>query len=262
MVLAWRQHWVASGLVLGLFWLKPDIIWPALFCLGVGIWPDRRALGRYVIGLAAGTFLMIAMDASQFVDWVHSLVGFERSEGVRGLLSEVTGRLHLPAQLHSATFLVISGVAALAVLTVAVWLLRSASFRALSQRDRILWAVALGVSAWLTLTPYLFPNDDLLVLPLLVAMVGADATRAREPVVALAILAMAIVEPLDAVAANWFPTGPNSLVLALVVIAGCYAYSQARSARSGDPAIRATPPGPFVRSSTTGSGTGFESSSS
>ena len=232
MVLVWRQHWLFAGLLLGLFWLKPDILWPVLFCLGVGIWPDRRALVRYAVGIASGALVLIALDAPRLPDWFRSLRAFEHAERLNGLLAEVINGVRLPAHLHSATFIAVTAVAVLAVLAVTLWLVRSRGWSALGQRQQLLWLVGLGLAVWLTLTPYSFPNDDLLLLPLLVAMLGPDASRAAAAAVALAILAMAVVLPLDNVAANWLPAGPNSLVLALVAIAGCYTYSKNQGARS------------------------------
>ena len=63
-VLALRGRFFLAGLLIGLLWLKPDVMWPAALFAGVALWPNRSALLRYLLGLALTTAAFLGGSAS------------------------------------------------------------------------------------------------------------------------------------------------------------------------------------------------------
>jgi hypothetical protein len=200
MLLAWRGRLMGAGLLLGLFWLKPDVLWPAVLLMGAALWPHRQALMRYLLGLAITTAVVLGAGFRLLPAWLHALVGFSGGVGAQPDLAGVAAWIDaLPRAWHLGSGLSspVTGLIALAALAALGWLsLRVAAaprWSSLTPERRILWAVALGMGIWLLATPYSHPNDDLMLLPLLVAAVGADACHARHARVASAVLAMAVL---------------------------------------------------------------------
>ncbi|MGC1908075.1 MAG: hypothetical protein WA809_00525 [Candidatus Dormiibacterota bacterium] len=222
LVLAWRGSYLAAGLALGAFWLKPDILWPAALFLAIGLWPDRRAVLRYVIGFVIGTTALVILNLRLFPVWLASLLRFQRSRELVGLPGVIVERLWPTAHPSSAIFVVIVAVAVVLLAALGRWILSSPRWRELDQQDRLLWAVGLSLAIWLTLTPYSHSNDTLLVLPLVVAMLGRDAAWAGKPAVALAVLALAV--PVGNFSSQLWPmdVNPAPLPCALALIAGLW----------------------------------------
>ncbi|MFZ0996234.1 MAG: glycosyltransferase family 87 protein [Candidatus Dormiibacterota bacterium] len=181
-VLALRGRFLVAGLLLGLFWLKPDVMWPAPLFAGAAVWPNRSALIRYALGVALTSALFLGGGAGLVPAWVNSLVhigvgagGQSNLAGLPVLLSALPPSWGLGLGFGSPvtwTLLIISlaGLGWLA-LQVAV----SPRWRQLGWERRLVWAVGLSMGLWLLVAPYAHSYDDLLLLPLLTLVIGRDA---------------------------------------------------------------------------------------
>lgn len=185
MLLAWHNRPLAAGLVLGVLWLKPDLLWPAPIFLALALWPDRQRILWFATGFAAVSMVALLASPGLLAPWGHALVRFSTGIGttqpeLSGLPSlqqaapaawGMTGRLLTPGTL---------AVVSLALLGMAGfgwWLVASSSWDGVTEVGRVSWAVSVPVGIWLAATPYAHSNDDLLMLPLLVLVLGRDVRR-------------------------------------------------------------------------------------
>lgn len=185
MLLAWHDHPLAAGSVLGLMLLKPTLLWPVPIFVFLALWPERRRALRFAAGflLVAGLFLVASW--SWLGSWWHHLglfasgVGTQQPDlaGLPGLLGAAPQAWGLGGGVSGPGPLLLVGVALAAMVVFGVWMTASPDWQRVSPVGRISWAVALPVGIWLLATPYAHPNDDLLLLPLFMLTVGRDARR-------------------------------------------------------------------------------------
>ena len=185
MLLAWHHRPLASGLVLGVLWLKPDLLWPAPIFLALALWPDRRRIFRFATGFAAVSLVALLASPGLLVPWGHALARF--SAGIGTIQPNLSGLPSLqraaPAAWGMTGHLLTPGtlaVIALALLGMVIfgwWLLAFSAWDRVTEVGRISWAVSVPVAIWLAATPYGHSNDDLLLLPLLVLILGRDVRR-------------------------------------------------------------------------------------
>ena len=185
MLLAWHHRPLASGLVLGVLWVKPDLLWPAPIFLALALWPDRHRILWFATGFATASMAALLAGVALLAPWGHALARFSTGIGttqpdLSGLPSlqqaappawGFTGHLLTPGTL---------AVIALALLGMVVfgwWLLASSAWDGVTEVGRISWAVSVPVAIWLAATPYAHSNDDLLLLPLLALVLGRDVRR-------------------------------------------------------------------------------------
>ncbi len=168
------RPWIA-GLCMAAVLLKPHVLWPLPLLVVAAWWlPDRTrairfaaAAGAALIGGAGAGFLLLPHSVSFFS---HLLTFGGRVSAVQPDLSGIPGLLiHLPAGAEIGAATAVAGAAAVAVVA------------ALAARGRLPVAGGgvggdliplAGLALWLALTPYAHPNDDVLLLPLLVLLVG------------------------------------------------------------------------------------------
>ncbi len=189
MVLAWRDHPAGAGALLGLAWIKPDLVWPVPIFLFLALWPDRRAAGRMGAGfLAAGLGLLalqLALVPALLPQWLGTLTRFAGAVGrvqpdlggLPGMLRALPAHWGLGTGLASPGSLALVGVGLAAMAVFAVWLARAEDWTEVTRVGRIAWGVAFPLGVWLLVTPYSHPNDDLLLLPLVLLTIGRDARR-------------------------------------------------------------------------------------
>jgi hypothetical protein len=105
-----------------------------------------------------------------------------------------------------------------------VWLghqiLASHRWAGLSQDRRLLWAVSLALGIWLLAAPDVHPNDYLLLLPLLVLVLGKDASRAGRLGPAATVLLMATL-PLPW---NEPPVGLTPVAVGVLIAVGAISF--------------------------------------
>lgn len=197
-LMAWSGQQLGAGVCMALACLKPDLLWPAAIFMGLALWPDRRATLRFLAGLSGASALLLALGLRLLPAWFHALTVFSSGIQHQSNLAGVAGWVDaLPASWHVGTGLSspLTWLIVLGTLAALGWLgwrvAASPSWAALSRERRILWAVSLALGIWMLATPYAHPNDDLILLPLLVAMVGRDACHAGRPWPTAALLLMA-----------------------------------------------------------------------
>jgi len=223
MVLALRGRFLAAGLLLGLFWLKPDVMWPAALFAGAAIWPNRSALLRFCLGVGVTSALFIGGGALLVPAWINSLVhigvgagGQSNLAGLPVLLSALPRGWGLGLGFGSPvtwTLLVLS-LACLGWLALQV--AASPSWRQLGTERRLLWAVGLSMGLWLLVAPYAHSYDDLLLLPLLALVIGRDAGAVGRlgPALTVVLLAAAPIAWL------WVEVNLTSLAVAALLVVG------------------------------------------
>ena len=171
-----------SGLCMAAVLLKPHILWPLPLLLATSWVGDMPQLRRFALSaggvLVAGTvagFLLVPHSGSFFAH----LLNFESTvTAVQPDLAGIPGLVaHLPHGALLGDGIAVVGVAG--VLALAVASIRQPALRALPADRRHLIPLV-GLAFWLACTPYAHPNDDVLLFPLLIAVVG-EAGRRLDP---------------------------------------------------------------------------------
>ncbi|HVA21522.1 MAG TPA: glycosyltransferase family 87 protein [Candidatus Micrarchaeia archaeon] len=189
MVLAWRGRPGGAGALLGLCWIKPDLVWPVPLFLFVALWPDRRAALRMGAGFAGagGGLLALQLAAAPGLlpQWWGSLGTFARAvgraqpdlAGLPGMLGALPSAWGLGTGVASPGTLLLVAIGLAVMAGFGLWLGRADDWTTVTRVGRIAWGVAFPLGVWMLVTPYGHPNDDLLLLPLLVLTIGRDARR-------------------------------------------------------------------------------------
>jgi hypothetical protein len=229
LLLAWSDRALGAGLLMGFAWLKPDLLWPAVIFLGLALWPDRRAVARYLVGALATSAVMLGLSLRLLPQWLHAMTAFGGSIGYppnraeAGLVSWVDA---LPPGWHLGVGLAspLTWGIVLAALASLAWLghqiLASPRWAGLSRERRLLWAVSLALGIWLLAAPDVHPNDYLLLLPALVLVLGKDGASAGRLGPAATVLLMATL-PLP-----WHvpPVGLTPVAVVVLIAVGAAAF--------------------------------------
>ena len=198
MLLAWHDRPLPAGLVLGLVWIKPDLLWPAPIFLFLALLNRRARAFWFAGGFAVTSVLCLGLHTNLLPAWWVALRGFAATvagrqpdlAGLPGLFGVAPKGWGLGAGMAApGTFLVIA-VALVSMGVFSVWTMTSSDWRRVSAVGRIAWGVALPVAIWLAAAPYAHPNDDLLLLPLFMLTVGRDARRVHGLGLGLALLVL------------------------------------------------------------------------
>ncbi|MGA8207004.1 MAG: glycosyltransferase family 87 protein [Candidatus Dormiibacterota bacterium] len=220
-VLAVRGRFLLAGLLIGLVWLKPDVMWPAALFAGVALWPNRSALRNYLCGLGLTTAAFLGGGSGLVPAWINSLVhigvgagGQSNLAGLPVLLSALPPSWGLGLGFGSPVTwsLLIVSLAGLGWLASQV--ARSERWRQLGSERRMLWAVGLSMGLWLLVAPYAHSYDDLLLLPLLALVIGRDAAAVGRIGPALSILLLAAAP----IAWLWVEVNLISLAVATLLV--------------------------------------------
>jgi hypothetical protein len=196
-VFCWREHYLGAGLVMGLFWLKPDILWPAALFMGLVLLPHKRDLVRYLAGLASTSICCVAVGVNFLPTWFHHIVSFGQNVGIQpdlaglpGLLGPARTSFGLSSGIHSWVTLTVITLAILTFIAIAWLIPKNAKWQRLDRRQQFLWATSLPLGVWLLASPYVHTNDDLLSLPLFLLIVDQDAvlTRGRDALIGMAVV--------------------------------------------------------------------------
>jgi hypothetical protein len=198
MLLAWPDRPFLAGLVLALIWVKPDLLWPAPVFLFLVLWQRPRRAWWFALGFAAVSALCLAASSGLLPAWWRAAHGFASGVGTQqpdlaglpGLLRASPAGFGLGTGVLAPGTLVVIAGALVGMAVFAAWMMLSSDWRQVSPVGRIAWGVGLPLGIWLLATPYAHPNDDLLLLPLIMLTVGRDARRVHGLGLGLALLAM------------------------------------------------------------------------
>ncbi len=217
-----------AGLCMAVVLFKPHLLWPVPLLL-CAVWlPHRRRALRFALVsagvVAVGTIagFLFVVDASSFFGHAFGFggrIGAVQPDlsGLAGLLTHVPGRTLLGA--------VIAVFGAGTVLVLAYFSARSRAVRMLSDGQRAMLPLV-GLAVWLACTPYAHPNDDVLLFPLLVLLVGVEGRRISGRWLQYAVLAcIAMVSA--------FLAAPALGYAALVVMAGLLVWERRRMTSDG-----------------------------
>jgi hypothetical protein len=168
---------VLAGLCMAAVILKPHVLWPVPLLI-FAVWlPDRRRASRFalttlavVIGGTVAGFLLVP-EARAFIGHIAGFAG--RISTSQPDLAGIPGWLQ---RLPQGVLLgyVIAGLGAGAIVVLSLLAARSSVVRNATARQRGLIPLA-GLAVWLACAPYAHPNDEILLFPLLVLLVGAQA---------------------------------------------------------------------------------------
>jgi hypothetical protein len=177
LLLMQRDAPVLAGLCMAAVILKPHVLWPVPLLI-FAVWlPDRRRAVRFavttltvVIGGTVAGFLLVP-EARAFIGHIAGFAG--RISSSQPDLAGIPGWLeHLPQGVLLGYVVAVLGAGAIVALA---WLAaRSHVVRNVTAQQRGLIPLA-GLAIWLACTPYAHPNDEILLFPLLVLLVGAQA---------------------------------------------------------------------------------------
>ncbi len=198
MLLAWHDRPLLAGLVLGLIWVKPDLLWPAPIFLFLALWERPRRALWFGAGFVVVSGLCLAASPSLLPEWWRAATGFAAKVGNRqpdlaglpGLLGAAPRSLGLGTGLLAPGTVVVIAAALVGMAVFAAWMMLSPDWRRVSPVGRIAWGVGLPLGIWMLATPYAHPNDDLLLLPLFMLTVGRDARRVHGLGLGLSLLAV------------------------------------------------------------------------
>lgn len=225
MLLAWHDRSLPAGVVLGLIWIKPELLWPVPIFLALAMWPDTGRVWRFSAGFLLGSAAFLAVSIPLLPAWWSAALAF--AHGVGSLQPDLAGLPSLQAAapkswglsagvLAPGTLLVV-GLALVGMAVVAVWMLRSPHWRRVTPMGKVAWGVSLPVGIWLAACPYSHSNDVLLALPLLMLTLGRDARRVHGLGLGPAILVVGWI--LAIWPASAIPWAIGIAVLAVVAVA-------------------------------------------
>ena len=197
-LLSWRRAFFWAGTLAGFLLVKPTITWPVLVFLALALWPERRAVARYLGGLLVSAVIFVGLGCWLIPEWLSAVLHYSKQIGSQEGVAGLDGLLHVfPAQWGFGTGFaspVTWGILAVGLVGLGWVAQRIATPGAWSgPRARVAWAAALPLAIWVLVTPYAHTYDDVLLVPLLLLVVGADAHEVRRPVIAAAVLALAIL---------------------------------------------------------------------
>ncbi|MGH7609508.1 MAG: glycosyltransferase family 87 protein [Candidatus Dormibacteria bacterium] len=237
-----RDRPFLAGLAVGVFMLKPDVMWPAVIFLGLALWPDRRHLVRYGAGTVTTSALLLAAGFEWLPAWLHALVHFGAGIGVQPSLAGLPGLLNaaptawgLGRGFHSPVVWAIVGLGLVALATLGWSVVRSQRLRAMPQPERLIWAASFSMGTWLLVTPYAH-GGILYLLPMLMMVVGKDGSGLGRPGPALTVLAVVALAPMWQL--HLTPITLTPLSTALVLWAGIRGF-QGCAPRLGPTALGA-----------------------
>ena len=198
MLLAWHERPLPAGLVMGLVWVKPDLLWPAPLLLFLVLIGQGTKGWRFAVGFAATSAVCLSLYPELISSWWTAALSFGASvarqqpdlAGLPSLAGAAPASWRLSPGILAPGTLVVVLVALLAIGVFAAWMMTSNDWARVSLVGKISWGVGLPLAIWLAATPYAHPNDDVLLLPLFMLTVGRDARRVHGPGLGLALIAV------------------------------------------------------------------------
>jgi hypothetical protein len=134
-----------AGLLLGLVWVKPDLLWPAPVFLFLVLWPRPRRAWWFALGFATVSALCLAASPGLLPEWWRATHGFASGVGTQqpdlaglpGLLGAIPAGLGLGRGVLAPGTLVVIVGALVGMAVFAAWMMRSPDWRRVSPMSRI-----------------------------------------------------------------------------------------------------------------------------
>ncbi len=215
-----------AGAVLGLAWVKPQLLLPAVPLVILSFWPARgaslRCLGGFLTTSLALLVLGMAVTPGLLLPWWRYLQEFAVAvpqtqlalAGLSGLTADVPRSWGLTDAVTGGLAVGLASAGALVAAGLAVRFAADRSRgRCGSERDGVL-SVMLPFSVWMLVAPYSHLNDLLLLVPLLLVTVGADVVALRGAAEWLAVLGFSVLPYIE----SFIGFRINILPLAVLVI--------------------------------------------
>jgi hypothetical protein len=174
---------IASGTILSLGWLKPQLALPlvALIILFHAPRPLRVLSGFAAASLVELVVSLVAVGPAMMLKWLHGLVSWSHSVGSEPNLASLVGLYAGWASDTARTVLTSLILAAAVVLTACAWWAERGESSTPFVRVAWLWCL------WFLAAPFAhFPDEILLGIPV-VALLGRDAFRISQPAPAMAL---------------------------------------------------------------------------
>ena len=203
-LLARRLNYLAGVAFTGI-WVQPELTWMAGVALVVLLARDHSALKQVLMGFFGASVVLFGISAlvphGMLVDWLQGGATFLHREGTHeydllGLLGLIQVLSPRSVDLYSVTAfptLMLAAAGLVVASTVAVWMARSRAIAGMPTFEAALWRLFVPLSIWLLFTPYGHPNNAVILIPLVVLAVGADASGIATSAVEVALLSVAMV---------------------------------------------------------------------
>lgn len=200
-----RERYYLAGVALSGVWVEPELSWIAGMALLVVMLNDGPHLKRTFIGFLVVSVILFGVAALApkgiLLDWFQGGTVFVHREathefdllGLPGLIQVLSPKSY---KLYSVTSIPTIGMAALgtvAAIWSGVWLTRSRVIASLPKVEGMLWKVFLPTGIWLLVTPYGHPNNAIVLIPLVVLVIGPNASHIAKSKLDVTLLSVVII---------------------------------------------------------------------
>lgn len=80
-LLIWRGAFFWAGALVGFLLVKPTVTLPVLVFLALALWPERRAIARYLGGLLASTVIFLGLGCWLIPQWLSAVFRYSKQIG-------------------------------------------------------------------------------------------------------------------------------------------------------------------------------------
>jgi len=94
-LLFWRGTFFWAGALVGFLLVKPTVTWPVLVFLPLALWPERRAIARYLGGLLASTVIFLGLGCWLIPQWLSAVFHYSKQIGSQEAIAGISGLLHV-----------------------------------------------------------------------------------------------------------------------------------------------------------------------
>lgn len=169
----WQKHWFWAGILTPWLWLKPDLTWPVVFCLGYLLLSHRAILWNYLKGLGISSIAFLALGGWLLPAWGLSLLHYGGHTPFRPLLSGLPdllgGEMSLVSLHHIFVAPFTMPIIAVGIISM-MFALYFVPRRIPDLNAKLVWGISLPLAFWLAVSPYIHAEDELLALPLVMLL--------------------------------------------------------------------------------------------
>jgi hypothetical protein len=175
-----------AGALLGIAWLKPQVGLPIVLLVTLFHTPHPR---RLLAGFAGATASLIVLTVAttglgSLRLWIAGMIGYSHDIAGQTAIPSIAGLYVQWASPRARIGLTIALLVCACAITVLQWL------RVRQKADVPFHSVAWLWFAWFLVTPYTHVTDEILLTIPILAILGRDAVRMREPLASFSLLAL------------------------------------------------------------------------